>query len=190
MPSNAFTGHLTQLLRDADDLDNAHFRLRTGSPGRQYRLAALNRAAVVVCVSAWESYIEELVRESLNAIRTYWEAELPKRHPNYPLVHPGEESGPPPPEEKKLRQLLARLPADTVYKLLLIMSLGRGDFDTTDLGSRYEELKERFEKPEQAAAQMVAKPGLADYLADGLDELKKNDIDADTLLATPAKPRK
>jgi hypothetical protein len=125
-----------------------------------------------------------------DAIRAYWEAELPKRHPDYPLVNPGEESGPPPPEEKKLRQLLAKLPADTVYKLLLIMSLGRRDFDTTDLGSRYEELKERFEKPEEEAAQLVEKPDLADYLADGLDALKKNDIDVDTLLATPAKPRK
>jgi hypothetical protein len=125
-----------------------------------------------------------------DAIRTYWATELPKRHPDYPLVHRGEESGPPPAEEKKLRQLLAKLPADTVYKLLLIMSLGRGDFGTTDLGTRYEELKERFEKPEQAGARMVEKPALADYLTDGLDELKKNDIDVDTLLSTPARSRK
>jgi hypothetical protein len=125
-----------------------------------------------------------------DAIRTYWEAELPKRHPDYPLVHPGEDSGPPPPEEKKLQHLLAKLPADTVYKLLLIMFLGRGEFDTTDLGSRYEELKERFEKPDEAAAEIVEKPTLVEYLADGLEELKKHDIDVDTLLATPAKPRK
>lgn len=32
-------------------------------------MAALNRAIVVTCVSAWEAYIEELVRESLNALR-------------------------------------------------------------------------------------------------------------------------
>jgi hypothetical protein len=69
LPSNAFTGHLLRLLGDADDLENAHDRLRTGKPGRQYGLAALNRAAVIMCVSAWEAYIEELVRESLNAVR-------------------------------------------------------------------------------------------------------------------------
>lgn len=68
MPSNALRVHLNQLLRDADELDDAHARLRTGSAGRQYRLAALNRAAVVMCVSAWEAFIEELVRESLNVL--------------------------------------------------------------------------------------------------------------------------
>jgi hypothetical protein len=29
----------------------------------------LNRAAVVICVSAWEAYVEELVRESVRAMR-------------------------------------------------------------------------------------------------------------------------
>jgi hypothetical protein len=69
LPSNAFTGHLEPLLADAEELDDAHERLRTGRRGRQYGLAALNRAVVVVCVSAWEAYIEELVRETLTALR-------------------------------------------------------------------------------------------------------------------------
>jgi len=38
-------------------------------PGRQLRVAALNRAVVITCVSAWEAYIEELVRASLNVLR-------------------------------------------------------------------------------------------------------------------------
>jgi hypothetical protein len=69
MPSRAFTGHLVPLLRDAAELDAAHDALRTGTPGRQYGLAALNRATVVMCVSAWEAYVEELVREALAAMR-------------------------------------------------------------------------------------------------------------------------
>jgi hypothetical protein len=69
VPSNAFTVHLTQLLLDADELEDAHARLRTGNPGRQYGLAALNRAAVVMCVSAWEAYVEALVREAVAAMR-------------------------------------------------------------------------------------------------------------------------
>jgi hypothetical protein len=44
-----------QLLRDAEELDDAHTELKTGSPGRQYGLASLNRAVVVMSVSAWES---------------------------------------------------------------------------------------------------------------------------------------
>lgn len=69
MPSSAFSVHLNQLLRDATELDAIHTQLRTGLPGRQYGLASLNRAAVVISVSAWESYVEELLRESLQALR-------------------------------------------------------------------------------------------------------------------------
>ncbi len=69
MPSNAFSVHLQQLLTDAEELNDAHVRLRTGQPGRQFRLASLNRATVVMSISAWESYIEELLRECLQALR-------------------------------------------------------------------------------------------------------------------------
>jgi hypothetical protein len=67
--SNAFTGHLLPLLRDADHLYDASGQLPVGIPGRPARVAALNRAVIVMCVSAWEAYIEELVRESLTVLR-------------------------------------------------------------------------------------------------------------------------
>lgn len=69
MPSNAFAVHLEQLLHDAEELDDAHSELRSGTPGRQYGLASLNRAVVVMSVSAWESYIEELIRESVQLLQ-------------------------------------------------------------------------------------------------------------------------
>ena len=69
MPSNALSMHLDHLLRDATELDTIHTQLRTGLPGRQYGLASLNRAAIVISVSAWESYVEELMRDSLMALR-------------------------------------------------------------------------------------------------------------------------
>ena len=69
MPSNAYSGHMLPLLDDPLELLAAHQSLRTGAPGRQYGLASLNRATVVLCVSAWEAYIEELVREAVEAIR-------------------------------------------------------------------------------------------------------------------------
>jgi hypothetical protein len=68
LPSNALSVHLDQLLGDASELDTIHSQLRTGLPGRQYGLASLNRAAVVISVSAWESCVEELVRESLQTL--------------------------------------------------------------------------------------------------------------------------
>jgi RiboL-PSP-HEPN len=69
LPSNALSVHLDQLLGDATELDTIHLQLRTGLAGRQYGLASLNRAAIVISVSAWESYVEELMRESLQALR-------------------------------------------------------------------------------------------------------------------------
>lgn len=69
MASLAFAGHLLSLLRDSDHLYDASGQLPSGTAGRPLRVAALNRAVVVTSVSAWEAYIEELVRESLNSLR-------------------------------------------------------------------------------------------------------------------------
>lgn len=70
LPSNAFVIHLRRLLIDADELNYVHAQLRTGTAGRQYGLGSVNRAAIVMCVSAWESYVEELIRESLQILRS------------------------------------------------------------------------------------------------------------------------
>lgn len=69
MPSSAFSMHLSPLLADANHVNAARDQLAAGVRGRRLRVAASNRAVVVSCVSAWEAYIEELVRESLNALR-------------------------------------------------------------------------------------------------------------------------
>jgi hypothetical protein len=69
MPSNAFNALFLPLLEDAQHLDDAHQQLPVEVEGRLLRQAALNRAVVVTCVSAWEAFIEELVRESLEALR-------------------------------------------------------------------------------------------------------------------------
>src|SRR5437667_3167935 len=69
MPSNAFTQHLVVLLEDAEELLAVHTQLRTGRPGRQWGLGALNHAVVVMCVSAWEAYIQEVIVEAITAIR-------------------------------------------------------------------------------------------------------------------------
>jgi hypothetical protein len=68
VPSNAFTAHLVPLLRDADELEDATTHLLAGAASRPLS-SALNRAVVVNCVSAWEAYIEELVREAVTVLR-------------------------------------------------------------------------------------------------------------------------
>ncbi len=69
MASNAYSQVLLVLLQDAKELDSAHSRLRTGQPGRQWGLGAINRAAVVMSLSAWEAYIENVVIEAINSFR-------------------------------------------------------------------------------------------------------------------------
>jgi hypothetical protein len=123
-------------------------------------------------------------------IREYYATELPKWHPNYPLIGPDEDSAPPPPEEKELRDFLASLPEEKVYQLILIMYLGRGDFATKHLAEYYETLKGTFGDSEQAASQMMDKAPLADYLLDGLEELRKHRINMDKMPLKKATVRK
>lgn len=70
MPSKAFMHHLLVLLEDADELLDAQRKLLAGI-GRRKRWGrgSLNRAVVVMCVSAWEGYVEQVVIEAVNAIR-------------------------------------------------------------------------------------------------------------------------
>lgn len=69
MASNAYLNYLIPLLDDAQEIEDAHRQLRTGQPGRQWRLGALNRAAVVMCLSAWEAYVEELLLEAVTHLQ-------------------------------------------------------------------------------------------------------------------------
>lgn len=123
-------------------------------------------------------------------VREYYDAELPKRHPNYPLVDLDEEDPPPPSEEEELRAFLATLSDEMIYQLILIMHLGREDFGTDDLARSYEELKGMFGDRESAVSQMLDKSPLADYLLDGLEELRKHNINADRIALKKGKVRK
>jgi hypothetical protein len=69
MASSAYSNVLVPLLNDPDELERAHRQLRTGQPGRQWGIGSLNRAVVVMCVSAWEAYVEELAIEAVNSLQ-------------------------------------------------------------------------------------------------------------------------
>ena len=129
--------------------------------------------------------IENVIKLA-SSIRDYWNAELPKRHPAYPIIQLGEDSGPSPPEEQQLMELLSNLSAEEIYDLLLVMYLGRGDFGTSDLAANYRLISERFPTRERAISQLRGKAPLADYLTDGMAELKRNQIDLDQLKLVPA----
>lgn len=137
--------------------------------------------------------LSETLRQAIplaEAVRDYWDEELPKRHPRYPIVGPGEDSGPPPPEERELDALLSGLPDEDIYKALLVTYIGRGEFGTAGLADEYEALKSSFGESERAAPQMILKDALADWLSDGLAELARRGIDIDHLPLASARPVK
>lgn len=76
MPSNAYSGRLVPLLEDAEQLNAAYTALHDVPTLRHHATEALTRSVVVMCISAWEAYIEELVREALQALHV-------------PVPHPG-----------------------------------------------------------------------------------------------------
>jgi len=112
-------------------------------------------------------------------VREYYDTELPKRHPNYPLVG-----------LEELRAFLATLPEEMIYRLILLMYLGRGDFAPDELAEYYESMKPPFGGPEHAVSQMMDQAPLADYLLDGLEELRKQNINADRMPLKKGKVRK
>ena len=124
-------------------------------------------------------------------VREYYDTEMPKYHPNYPLAGPDEEEPPPPPEEKELGDFLATLSSELIYQLILLMYLGRGDCGADDLGACYETLKDEVGDPEQAVTWMMwSMPTLADEVSDGLEELGKHKIKVDKIPLKKVKVRK
>jgi len=128
--------------------------------------------------------LSEAVREVIrlgDASRAYWDRELPKHHPHYPVIRAGEDSAPPPPEDTQIQALLKSLPEDQLYALILLMYVGRGDFSAHHLLPAYETMKETFPSKDLAIAQMTEKKALAEYLTDAMEEIQKRHIDLDNL---------
>jgi hypothetical protein len=131
--------------------------------------------------------LSEVIRQVIRlgeASRAYWDRELPKHHPRYPLIRAGEDSGPPPPEDAQIEAILKSLPEEQLYALILLMYVGRGDFSADQLLPAYQAMKETFPTKDLVIAQMTGKRTLADYLTDALEELDKRNIDVDHLQCT------
>ncbi len=128
--------------------------------------------------------IAEVIRLA-TAIREYWDAELPKRHAKYPLISPGEDSGPPPAESVQLFQLLEHLSEDDFCRLELIMHLGRGDFGVEELSTRFAEIQRRFPKSDSSDRQVLGQSLVDEDLSEGLQALNKFGVDVDHLGNVP-----
>jgi hypothetical protein len=86
--------------------------------------------------------------------------------------------------ETELVSFLDSLPPATIYKLMAVMYLGRGDFETTaDLLSAYEHVSDNYSKRGQPVDALLEKTPLADYLIQARKELTAASVDIDTVLA-------
>ena len=126
--------------------------------------------------------LSEVVREYIplgEASRIYWERELPKYHPRYPIIRDGEESPPAPPEDAQIEALLRRLSEEQLYTLLVLADVGVSNYHANDLQSVYRRMKEFYPSSDEAIAHMVESFWLADDLAEGIEEFQKRNIDLD-----------
>jgi hypothetical protein len=156
-------------------------------PGSHPRRGKLSKREEEMNLSEAANRVIDLGRK----VREYYDTELPKRYPNYPVADHEEESVPPPPEEKELRDFLSSLSDELLYQLILLMYLGRGDVGTEDLEGYYQSLKDTVGNREQTASRMMLfKVILADELSDGLEELRKHNINVDKMPLKRVKARK
>jgi hypothetical protein len=113
-------------------------------------------------------------------VNAYYERELPKCYSAYPIMKPGVKGPPPPKEEAELSEFLNSLPPGLIYRLVLIMKVGYEAVRADQLADGYRAVKETYVTTKQAIVMMMGKP-LAEYLSDGLAELKRHRIPADAL---------
>ena len=128
--------------------------------------------------------LSEAVRKVIrlgDASRAYWDRELPRHHPHYPLIRAGEDSAPPPPEDAQIQTLLTGLPEDQLYAVALLTYVGRGDVTADRLIPAYRAIKESLPSKETAIAQITGQKTLGEYLADAIAEIQKRHIDLDRL---------
>src|SRR5262249_44240776 len=124
--------------------------------------------------------VSEIVREVIrlgDASRAYWDRELPRHHPHYPVIRAGEAPAPSPPEDTQIQKLLESLPENQLYALILLTYVGRGDFSADHIQAEYPTIRENFPSKEMAIAQLTGKTTLSEYLTDALEEMKKRHID-------------
>lgn len=102
--------------------------------------------------------------------REYYDAELPKFHPDYPLVHESESEPPPPPTEAELREFLGTLPDDTLHRLIALGRVAWGKMIGNDFQALVDHQKRTYADRSQAIDHLMNKGGLEGELEDGLED--------------------
>ncbi len=124
--------------------------------------------------------VERVVNLSAT-INAYWDTELHKLHPRYPLIDdPDIPDPPPPPQAEEMRQLLRARPAEEVRKLMAIYRLGVGYFRPGEFPgpARPDGLPE---PTTDGIIDELASGDLSEFLLVGVHELRATGIDLNAL---------
>ena len=87
-------------------------------------------------------------------------------------------------EERRLREFLEKQSPSTIYLLMAITYLGRGDFEAKELPDQYRDMGDAFVNAQLAARQMFEMWPLPEFLENGMTTLTRAGVDVDKLIAS------
>lgn len=127
------------------------------------------------------SHAVNKVIDLAHIVREHYAMKFPKGQKSASSVAVAKENIPAPPEENELREFLSGLAPEMIFRIMLIMCLGRGDFAATNLVGFYQTTLRSWGTPQAAIEQIMEKSWLPAYLVDGLEELRIHLFDVDNL---------
>ncbi|MCI0680972.1 MAG: DUF3775 domain-containing protein [Gemmataceae bacterium] len=129
--------------------------------------------------------VSEIVREAVSLAKAANEARAAQGQEDSPIVASGSYTATVKPritEERRLREFLEKQSSATIYLLLAITNLGRGDFEAKDLLEQYRDMDEAYGDAQLAARQIFEMWPLPEFLEKGMAELDRAGLDIDTLM--------
>ena len=147
---------------------------------RCYTIKELSKPVQIGAAMKLSRVVGELIRLG-DASHAYWDHELPKHHPHYPVVRAGEASVPPPPEDARFKRCSAALRTISSTPSHSLRTWARATFSADHLQTAFQTMKETLPNKELAIAQIMAEKSLAEYLTDAMEEIRNREIDLDHL---------
>jgi hypothetical protein len=131
--------------------------------------------------------VSEIAQEVISLAKAANEARSANGADDSPIVASGAYTATVKPrmvEERRLRDFLEKQSASTIYMLLAITYLGRGDFEAKELLEQYRDMGDAFGNAQLAARQMFGMWTLPEFLENGMAKLARARVNVDKLIAS------
>jgi len=129
--------------------------------------------------------VSEIAKEVISLAKAANQARVAEGAEDSPIVASGSYTATLKPrlvEERHLREFLEKQSPSTIYLLMALVYLGRGDFEAKNLLEQYGDLSEAFVNAQLAARQMLRMFTLPEFLENGMAKLARAGLDVDKLL--------